>query len=68
MFLCGIFRRHKVKNKGSLDRDKWVPVTTTWRVLKLQMEERPPIWRVAANTGLFEIIVSVLTTCHTQYT
>ena len=27
----------------------WVPVTTAWRVLRLQMEERPPIWRVAAN-------------------
>jgi len=30
-------------------RDEWVPVTTTWRVLRLRMEERPPIWRVAAN-------------------
>ena len=29
--------------------DKWVPVTMTWRVLRLRMEERPPIWRVAAN-------------------
>jgi hypothetical protein len=27
----------------------WVPVTTAWRVLSLQMEERPPIWRVAVN-------------------
>ena len=27
----------------------WVPVTTAWRVLGLRMEERPPIWRVAAN-------------------
>ena len=26
----------------------WVPVTTAWRVLRLRMEERPPIWRVAA--------------------
>ena len=26
-----------------------VPVTTAWLVLKLRMEERPPIWRVAAN-------------------
>jgi hypothetical protein len=25
--------------------DKWVPVTTAWRVLKLRVEE----WRVAAN-------------------
>jgi hypothetical protein len=29
--------------------DNWVPVTTAWRVLKLRMEERPPIWRVATN-------------------
>ena len=34
---CGIFR------------DKWVPVNTAWRVLRLRMEERPPMWRVAAN-------------------
>ena len=27
----------------------WVPVTTAWRVLRLRMEERPPIWRVAAS-------------------
>jgi len=30
-------------------RDKWVPVTTAWRVLRLRIEERPPIWKVAAN-------------------
>ena len=30
-------------------RDKWVPVTTAWRVLRLRMEERPPIWRVAVK-------------------
>jgi len=29
--------------------DKGVPVTTAWRVLSSRMEERPPIWRVAAN-------------------
>jgi len=29
--------------------DKWIPVTTAWRVLRLRMEERLPIWRVAAN-------------------
>jgi len=29
--------------------DKWAHVTTAWCVLKLRMEERPPIWRVAAN-------------------
>jgi len=26
-----------------------VPVTTAWRVLRLRIEERPPIWWVAAN-------------------
>jgi hypothetical protein len=30
--------------------DKWVPVTTASRVLRLRMNERPPIWRVAENT------------------
>jgi len=30
-------------------RDKWVPVTTEWRVLGLHIEEQPAIWRVAAN-------------------
>ena len=30
-------------------RNKWVPVTTAWRVLSLRMEERLPIWRVGAN-------------------
>jgi len=29
--------------------DKWVPVTMTWRVLMLQIEEWPPMWRVATN-------------------
>ena len=32
-----------------LIRDKWVPVTTAWRVLRLRIEQRLPIWRVAAN-------------------
>ena len=27
----------------------WVPVTTAWRLFRLWMEERRPIWRVAAN-------------------
>jgi hypothetical protein len=30
-------------------RDKRIPVTTASSVLGLRMEERPPIWRVAAN-------------------
>ena len=29
--------------------DKWVPVTTAWCVLRLQMKEPPPIWRVDVN-------------------
>jgi len=29
--------------------DKWVPVTTAWCVHRLRMEERPAVWRVAAN-------------------
>jgi len=32
-----------------LTHDKWIPVSTAWRILRLQMEEHPPIWRVAAN-------------------
>jgi len=28
---------------------KWVSVTTAWRILRLWMEEWPPIWRVAVN-------------------
>ena len=28
---------------------QWVPVTTAWRVLRLRIEERPPIRRAAAN-------------------
>ena len=29
--------------------DKWGPVTTACRILRLWMEEWPPIWRVATN-------------------
>jgi len=29
--------------------DRWVPVATAWRVLRLRMHERPPTFRVAAN-------------------
>jgi hypothetical protein len=29
--------------------DKWIPVTMAWRVIRLRMEDRPPIWKVAAN-------------------
>ena len=30
-------------------RDRWIPVTTAWRVLSLRIGDRPAIWRVAAN-------------------
>ena len=30
-------------------RDKWVPVTTAWRFLRLRMEGLPPIWKITAN-------------------
>jgi len=30
-------------------RDKWVFVTTAWRVLRLRMEERSPKWRMTSN-------------------
>ena len=29
--------------------DKWVPVIMAWSVLRLRMEELPPIWREATN-------------------
>jgi hypothetical protein len=29
--------------------EMWVPVTTAWHVIRLRMEEWPPIWRVAVN-------------------
>jgi len=29
--------------------EKWAPVTMTWCIFRLWMEERPPIYRVAAN-------------------
>ena len=43
-----------LKKKGlpklqQLLNDKWVPVTTVWRVLRMRMEQRSPIWWVAAN-------------------
>ena len=40
---------HFGTGRGVFGRDKWVPVTTTWRVLRFRMEEGPPIWRVAAD-------------------
>jgi hypothetical protein len=42
-------KKKKEKKKIINVRDKWVPVTTAWRVLRLRMEERPPIYRVPAN-------------------
>jgi hypothetical protein len=38
-----------VKQESKYPCDKWVTVTTAWRIFRLQMEEWPPIWRVAMN-------------------
>jgi hypothetical protein len=40
---------HILNTNSKRFRDKWVPVATAWRVLSLRMEERPPIWKGAAN-------------------
>jgi hypothetical protein len=34
-----------------------VSVPTAWRVLGLRMEKRPPIWRVAANIRVLNLVV-----------
>ena len=60
VLVCGVgyhddgYGRHRNMSQYILTvckecHDKWVPLTTAWRVLRLRMEERPPIWRVAAN-------------------
>jgi len=52
MFSCSIwFSAPSFGMGGGLETmcSGWVPVTTAWRVLRLRIEERPPIWRVAAN-------------------
>jgi len=36
-------------NLGESEISWWVRVTTAWRVVILRIEERPPIWRVAAT-------------------
>ena len=44
--------RHSEKEKIEFtltEHDKWVPVTMAWPVLRLRMEQWPPVWRVAAN-------------------
>jgi len=42
--MCVIYCNHIMQT-----RDKCVSVTTVWCVIRLRMEERPPVWRVAAN-------------------
>ena len=37
------------ENLSVLRTKQWVLVTKAWRVLRLRIEERPPIRRVAAN-------------------
>jgi hypothetical protein len=50
-----IFLNVHTANKNKNDKlysvsDKWIRVTTAWRVLSLRMEEQLPIWDLAANT------------------
>ena len=42
-------KKHQNTFCNRKNRVKWVPVTKTWPVLRLRMEKRPQIWRVAAN-------------------
>lgn len=45
-------RLQEIYNLGMVTdrfRDKWVPITTARRVLRLRIVERPPIRTVAAN-------------------
>jgi hypothetical protein len=49
--------------------ENWVPVTTAWRVFRVRMEKRPPIWRKAANIltkqlRKAEININILTFYH----
>jgi hypothetical protein len=49
---CGLKAAPSVLNncrRLPTSRDEWVPVTMKLRVLRLRMEERPPIWRGSAN-------------------
>jgi len=50
-FKQAIFRNFLQKRIQTLNlfHDKWDSVTTAWRVLRLRMEEWPPIWKVAAT-------------------
>jgi hypothetical protein len=44
-----IHHPHFASHVTELTHDKWIPVATAWCILRLRMEERPAIWRVAAN-------------------
>jgi hypothetical protein len=48
-FVGVVSQDEQYKWKIVTDRAKWVTVTMTWWVLRLQMEERPPIWWAAAS-------------------
>jgi hypothetical protein len=45
-----VLTKYNLLSGTAYERDMWVSVTTAWRVLRLRMEERPPICRVPANT------------------
>jgi len=44
-----ISRNPKVNYRTHKRPHWWVPVTMAWRILRLRLEERPPIRGVAAN-------------------
>jgi hypothetical protein len=39
----------KIHHSMQYSQDKWVPVTMARHILRLQMEEQPPKWRVPEN-------------------
>ena len=51
MFTVGLFQAALVimTHVNWETYDKWVPVTTARRFLRLSIEERPPMWMVATN-------------------
>jgi len=58
-----INERYHLRSK-SLTHDKWVPVTSAWCILRVQMEVRPSIWRVVARCWQFLTIKTSFVTKH----
>jgi len=47
---------HPNNTGGGGEIIKWVSVITAWRVLRLQMEERLPVWRVKIKCTLVQVL------------